>query len=90
MDRRADQQTYLAFEMQFYISVMFLGPPDDIHEEKPFLQFEKKKRITDRPTNERTDRPPYSDARMHLKSEEKKIIFHQTKMKMIGCKQASN
>ncbi len=54
MDRRTDQQTYLAFEMQFYISVMFLGPPDDVQEEKPFLQF-KKKCITDRPTDGRTD-----------------------------------
>ena len=40
-------------EMQFYISVMLLGLPDDIHEEKPsFLQFEKK-----RITNQRTDGP---------------------------------
>ncbi len=39
-DRRADQQTYLPVEMQIYISVMFLGLPDDIHEEKPsFLDF---------------------------------------------------
>ena len=57
--------------MQFYISVMLLGLPDDIHEEKPsFLQF-KKKRITDRPTDGRTDgrtdRPSYRDARTHLK-----------------------
>ena len=28
-----DLQTYLLIEMQFYISVMFLGLPDDIHEE---------------------------------------------------------
>ena len=34
-DRRTDQQTYLPEEMQFYISMMFLGLPDDIHEEKP-------------------------------------------------------
>ena len=55
MDRRTDQQTYLPVEMQFYISVMFLGLPDDIHEEKPsFLQF-KKKRVTDRPTDGLTD-----------------------------------
>ena len=33
--RGTDQQTYLPVEMQFYISVMFLGLPDDIHEEKP-------------------------------------------------------
>ena len=39
MERWMDQQTYLPIEMQFYISVMFLGLPDDIHEEKPsFLQ----------------------------------------------------
>ena len=38
-----------------YISMMFLGFPDDIHEEKPsFLQF-KKKRITDQPTDRQTD-----------------------------------
>ena len=33
MDRRTDQQFYPPVEMQFYISVMFLGLPDDIHEE---------------------------------------------------------
>ena len=49
-----DQQSNLPIEMQFYISVMFLGPPDDIiHEEKPFLQL--KKRIMDRPTDQPTD-----------------------------------
>ena len=66
--------------MQFYISVMFLGLPDDIHEEKPsFLQSKKNAlrtdgrtdgptdRRTDRPTNRRTDRPSYRDARTHLK-----------------------
>ena len=76
MDRRTDQQTYLPIEMQFYISVMFLGLPDDIHEEKPsFLQFEKNAlrmdRQTDRRTNQwtdrRMDRPSYRVARMHLK-----------------------
>ena len=30
-ERRMDQQKYLPIEMQFYISVMFLGLPDDIH-----------------------------------------------------------
>ena len=41
--------------MRYYISVMFLGLPDDIHEEKPsFSQF-KKKRITDPPTDGPTD-----------------------------------
>ena len=63
------QQTYLPVKIQFYILVMFLGLPDDIHEEKPsFLDFD---RLTDRlscrdvktrlkitgynPTNGRTD-----------------------------------
>ena len=42
MDRQTDQQAYLPEEMQFYISVMFPGLPDDIHEEKPsFLQLKK-------------------------------------------------
>ena len=44
--------------MQFYIFVMFLGLPDDIHEEKPSsLQSEKKThyRRTDGPTDGRTD-----------------------------------
>ena len=46
--------------MQFYISVMFLGLPDDIHEEKPsFLEFKKNALPTDRrtdgPTDGRTD-----------------------------------
>ena len=46
---------------------MLLGLPDDIHEEKPsFLQF-KKKRITDGPTDRRTDGPSYRDARTYLK-----------------------
>ena len=53
MDGRRDQQTYLLVEMQFYISVMFLGLPDAIHEEKPsYLQFKKKH---DGPTDGRTD-----------------------------------
>ena len=34
-DRRTDQPNYLPIEMQFYISVMFLGLPDDIQEENP-------------------------------------------------------
>ena len=42
--------------MQFYISVMFLGLPEDKHEEKPsFLQFKKNALPTDRPTDGRTD-----------------------------------
>ena len=64
-DRRTDQLTYLRVEMQFYISMMFLGLPDDIHEEKPlFLQFKKNELRTHR----RTDRPSYRDARTHLKT----------------------
>ena len=52
-----NQQTNLPVEMQFYISVMFLGFPDDIHDEKPsFLQFKKMRyRPTDGQTNRRTD-----------------------------------
>ena len=30
-DGRTDQQIYLPVEMQFYISVMLLGLPDDLH-----------------------------------------------------------
>ena len=52
-----DQQAYLPVEMQFYISVMFLGLPDDIHEEKPsFLQSKKMHyRRSDSRTDGRTD-----------------------------------
>ena len=56
MDRRTDQQAYFPIEMQFYISVMFLGFPDEIHEEKPsFLDFENNWLRTDGPTDGRTD-----------------------------------
>ena len=42
--------------MQFYISVMFPGLPDDIHEEKPsFLELKKNALPTDRRTDRRTD-----------------------------------
>ena len=73
MDRRTDQQAHFPIEMQFYISVMFLGFPDKIHEEKPsFLDFEnnwlRTDGRTDGPTDRRTDRPSYRDARTHLKS----------------------
>ena len=34
-ERRTDQQTYLPVEVQFYISVMFLGLPVNTQEEKP-------------------------------------------------------
>ena len=62
MDRRTDRQTYLLIEMQFYISVMFLGLPD-----KTFIfQFWLG---TDGPTDGRNncwvdqqmDRPSYRD-----------------------------
>ena len=77
MDRQTDQQAYFPIEMQFYISVMFLGFPNEIHEAKPsFLDFEKNwlrmdgptDRPTDRPTDQWTDRPSYRDARTHLKT----------------------
>ena len=53
-----DGPTDLPVEMQFYISVMFLGLPDDIHEEKPsYLQFKKNALQIDGWTNRWTDRP---------------------------------
>ena len=56
MERRTDQQTYPPIEMQFYISVMFLGLPDNIQEEKPsFFNFENNWLPTDGPTDRRTD-----------------------------------
>ena len=43
MDGRSDQQAYSPIEMQFYISAMFVGFPDEIHKVNPsFLDFEKK------------------------------------------------
>ena len=54
--------------MQFYISEMFLSLPDNIQEEKPsILNFENNWLRTDGPTDQRTDRPSYRDARTHLK-----------------------
>ena len=50
-----DQQTYIPVEMQFYISVTFLGLPDDINEEKP--SFKINALPTNRPTDGRTDGP---------------------------------
>jgi hypothetical protein len=42
--------------MQFYISMMFLGLPDDKHEEKPsFFDFENNWLPTDGRTNGQTD-----------------------------------
>ena len=56
MDRRTDQQAYFPIEMQFYISAMFVGFPDEMHEEKPsFLDFENNWLRTDGPTDRRTD-----------------------------------
>ena len=58
MDRQMDQQAYFPIEMQFYISVMFLGFPDRIYKEKPsFLDFENNWLRTDGPTDGRTDGP---------------------------------
>ncbi len=52
IDGRTNRHTFL----QFYISVMFLGLPDDIHEEKPsFLQSKKNALPTDGPTGGPTD-----------------------------------
>ena len=68
MDRWTDQQAYFPIEMQFYISAMFVGFPDEIHKERPsFLDFENNWLRTDGPTDQRTDRPSYRDARTHLK-----------------------
>ena len=51
-----DQQAFFPIEMQFYLSVMFLGFLDKIHEEKPsFLDFENNWSRTDGPTNRPTD-----------------------------------
>ena len=56
MERRTDQQTYLPIEIQFYISVMFLGLPDNIQEGKPsYLNFENNWLLPDGPTDGRTD-----------------------------------
>ena len=59
-DRQMDLQAYFPIEMQFYISVMFLGFSNEIHEEKPsFLDFEnnwlRTDGRTDGPTDGRTD-----------------------------------
>ena len=57
--------------MQFYISVMFPGLPDDIHEEKSsFLKIKNNWLRSDGRTDRRTDRPSYRDARTHLKIED--------------------
>ncbi len=57
MNRWTYQQAYFLIEMQFYISVMYLGFPDEIREEKSsFLDFENNWLPTDRPTDGPTDR----------------------------------
>ena len=57
MDRRTDQQAYFPIEMQFYISAMFVGFPNEIHEERPsFLDFENNWLRTDGRTDGPTDR----------------------------------
>ena len=51
-----DQQAYFPIEMQFHISAMFIGFPDEIHEERPsFLDFENNWLRTDGRTDGRTD-----------------------------------
>ena len=68
MDRWTNQQAYFPLEIQFYISAMFVGFPDEIHEEKPsFLDFENNWLWTDRRTDRPTDTPSYRDAWVHLK-----------------------
>ena len=62
-----DQQAYFPIEMLFYIFAMFVGFPDEIHEEKPsFLDFENNWLRTDGRTDGSSDR----DAGMHLKRED--------------------
>ena len=54
--------------MQFDISMMFLGFPDKIHEEKPsFSDFENNWLRTDG----RTDRPSYGDGSKNLEEEDR-------------------
>ena len=54
-DRQTDQQAYFPIEMHFYISVMFLGFPDEINEEKPsFLDSKNNWLRTDGRTDGRT------------------------------------
>ena len=56
MNWRRDQQAYFPIEMQFYISAMFVGFPDEMQEEKPsFLDFENNWLWTDGRTYGRTD-----------------------------------
>ena len=80
MDQWTDQQAYFPIEMQFYISVMFVGFPDEIHQERPSsLDFEnnwlRTDRRTDRWTDRRVDTPSNRDARTHLK-----IVLNEPEM----------
>ena len=69
IDGRTSRYTFLPVEVQFCVSVMFLGLPDDIHKEKhSFLQSKTNALRTDGRTDRRTDRPSYRDATTHLKS----------------------
>ena len=52
-----DQQAHFPIEMLFYISAIFVGFPDEMHEEKPsFLVFENTWLRTDGRTDGQTDR----------------------------------
>ena len=54
--KRGQTEKYLLTEMQFYISVMFLGFPNEIQEGKPsFLDFENNWLRTDGRTDRQTD-----------------------------------
>ena len=56
MERRTDQQAHFPVEMQFYISVIFLGISDDMHEGKPsFSDFENNWLPTDGPMDQWTN-----------------------------------
>ena len=46
LNSKIDQQAYLPVEMQFYISGMFPGLPDDIHEEEPSFFCNLKNALT--------------------------------------------
>ena len=60
--------------MQFYIFVMLLGLPDDIHEEKSsFLQFKKNALRTDGQTDGRTDPRIEMRRRIEIGAKQKSI-----------------
>ena len=67
-----DQQAYFPLEMQFYIFVMFLDFPNEIHKEKPtFLDFENNWLPTDGPTDGLTRLSRCEDA----SDNEKKLLL---------------